>query len=165
MESDNYDEQGGGYPGYIPQDIPINQKRNYNDQLDFIQELLNKDDLKDKISKPLQLYFASFVKNMAIANFTETDIQNMILRFDDMKTAYLMRFPPGAYSWDLEFEFTALRNVLCAELTRGRDGFERKLMATSINQTYMQSDFTNNMQGSSSSGGMMGRFRKFFNRG
>jgi hypothetical protein len=165
MEEEQYDSSGGEYPGYIPQNIPNNQKRVYNDQLDFIQELLNKDDLKEKISAPLQLYFSAFVKNMAIANFTERDIQNMMLRFDDMKTSYLMRYPPGAYTWDLEFEFTALRNVLCAELTRGRDGFERKLMATSINQTYMQSDFRNSQPMGSSSGGIMGRFRKFFNRG
>lgn len=165
MQTETYsDPTGQDSGGYVPHTVQFNPKRAYNDQLDFIQELLNKDELKGKISEPLQLYFATFVKNMAIANFTEKDIDNMILRFDDMKTAYLMRHPPGAYTWDLEFEFTSLRNVLCAELTRGRDGFERKLMATSIQQSYMQSDFTNNLPGQST-GGMMGRFRKFFSRG
>jgi len=100
---------------------------------------------------------------MAISNFTERDIQNMVLRFDDMKTSYLMQYPPGAYTWELEHEFTALRNVLCAELTRGRDGFERKLMATSINMNYMQSDISSNASGGNS-GGMMGRVSKFFGR-
>lgn len=155
--------QGGDFQGYIPQNIPTGQQRTYNDQIDFIKELLNKDELKTQVSKDLQLHFSSFVKNMAVANFTETDIRMMMLRFDDFKTAYLMRLPPGAYTWDLEYQFTALRNVLCAELTRGRDGFERKLMATSINQTYMQSDFRNNMP-LNNSGGMMNRFRKFFSR-
>lgn len=135
----------------------------YADQLDFIQELLNKDELKNRISEPLQMHFAAFIKTMAISNFTEADINRMILRFDDMKTAYLMRFPPGAYTWEIEYQFTVLRNVLYAELTRGRDGFERKLMATSINQTYMQSDMRNNIT-QPSSGGIMGKFRKFFGR-
>ncbi|XHH53670.1 MAG: hypothetical protein [Methanosarcina spindle-shaped virus 1] len=124
---------------------------------------MNKDELKEKISEPLQLHFASFVKTMAIANFSESDIQRMILRFDDMKTSFLMRYPPGAYTWDLEYEFTILRNVIFAELSRGKDGFERKLMATSINQTYMQSDFRNS-QGPATGGGLMGRVKKFFGR-
>lgn len=87
----------------------------------------------------------------------------MILRFDDMKTSFLMRYPPGAYTWDLEYEFTILRNVIFAELSRGKDGFERKLMATSINQTYMQSDFRNS-QSPATGGGLTGRIKKFFGR-
>lgn len=164
MNDQYYGGDYGGEYGYIPPNTPISKNRSYGDQIDFIKELLNKDELKEKISQDLQLYFSTFTKNLAIGNFTETEIRMMMLRFDDMKTAYLMRLPPGAYSWQIEYEFTALRNVLCAELTRGREGFERKLMATSINQTYMQSDFRNNMAMGNNNGGILNRFRRFFSR-
>lgn len=147
---------------YIPQNIPINNKKLYPDQIDFIQELLNKDEIKNKISKDLQLYFATIVKNLAIANFTEQDIKMMILRFDDFKTTYLMQYPPGAYTFQIEYEFTALRNLLCTELTRGRDGFERKMMSTNIQQSYVDSNFNQNIPHSNN--GIMGKFRRFFSR-
>lgn len=159
---DTYNYEPEDYNGYIPRSTPQNFKRSYTDQIDFIQELLLKNELKDKISEPLQLHLASFLKTAAIANFTEADIKTMILRFDSLKLGYLMQFPPGAYSWQLEYEFSILRDVFYMELTRGRDGFERKLMATSINQTYMQSDFRNSQP--QSGGGLTGRIKKFFGR-
>jgi len=155
----------GTYPSYIPQNIPVNQPRMYNDQLDFIKELLNKNELKKFISDDLQIYFESFVKNMAISNLSEKEINLMLLRFDDLKTAYLMRYPPGAYTHDIEMQFTAMRAVLAAELSRAKDGFERQLMATSIQQSYMQSDVRGlpAYQGNSS-GGFFGKIRRMFNR-
>ncbi|WP_269851350.1 hypothetical protein [Methanosarcina horonobensis] len=47
---------------YIPGNIPVNNSRSYNDQLDFIKELLKKDELKAHISEDLEIYFDSIVK-------------------------------------------------------------------------------------------------------
>jgi len=152
------------YQTYIPQNIPTNQPRIYGDQLDFIKELLSKKELKQFISDDLQIYFESFVKNMAIANLSEKEINLMILRFDDLKTAYLMQYPPGAYSNKIEMQFTAMRAVLTAELSRAKNGFERQLMATSIQQSYMQSDFRSSPTSPQTGGGFMGKLRKMFNR-
>ncbi|MDQ1253455.1 MAG: hypothetical protein QG646_2622 [Euryarchaeota archaeon] len=151
---------------YIPGNIPVNPSRSYGEQLDFIKELLKKDELKEHISSDLEIYFDSIVKNIAVANFSEAEIKLMILRFDDLKTAFLMQFPPGAYTHEMETQFTALRNVLCSELSRAKDGFERKLMATSIQQSYMQSDLRGYPQlgSSSNSGGFFGKIRRMFNR-
>lgn len=154
---------GAGYPGYIPANIPVNSKRGYGEQLDFIQELLSKDELLKQVPDELKLYVTGFVKNLAISNFTEKDVTQMVNAFDDMKTAYLMRQPPGAYTWDIEYTFTVLRPVIYAEACRAKDGQERKLMATSINQTYMQSDMRGQPMGGNS-GGLFGRLRKIFGR-
>lgn len=154
---------GAGYPGYIPANIPVNPKRGYGEQLDFIQELLSKDELLKQVPDELKLYVTGFVKNLAISNFTEKDVTQMVNAFDDMKTAYLMRQPPGAYTWDIEYAFTVLRPVIYAEACRAKDGQERKLMATSINQTYMQSDMRGQPMGGNP-GGLFGRLRKIFGR-
>jgi hypothetical protein len=164
MEKEEYlEEDMEADDGYIPDDVPQRRTMDYGEQLDFTRELLNKDDLKDKISTQLHLYFHTFQKNLAISNFSDVDIQNMILRFDDMKTAFLMRYPPGAFTFDIEEQFTGMRITMCAELTRAKDGFERRMMATSINQSYNQSEISNSM-GQQSGGGFMGRISKMFNR-
>lgn len=49
---------------YIPGNIPVNNSRSYNDQLDFIKELLKKDELKAHISEDLEIYFDSIVKKI-----------------------------------------------------------------------------------------------------
>lgn len=153
------------YPTYIPNTIQQNPQRTYTDNLDFIKELLTKNELKTHISDEIKLFFDSFVKSMAISNFSEKEIQLQMLRFDDLKTAFLMRYPPNAYTFEIEEQFTAMRAVLAAELSRGKDGFERKLMATSINQTYMESDFRNSAMGAgNTSGGFFGKIRRMFNR-
>ena len=151
---------------YIPGNIPVNPSRSYGEQLDFIRELLKKDELKENISDDLKIHFDSIVKNIAVANFSEDEIKIMILRFDDLKTSFLMEFPPGAYTHNMETQFTALRNVLCSELSRAKDGFERKLMATSIQQSYSQSDLRGYPQfgTNSSSGGFFNKIRRMFNR-
>lgn len=154
------------YGGYIPPDIPQGISRTFGDQIDFIKELLNKNEIKSEIAAPLKLYFEGLVKNLAISNFSESDVRHIMNSFDDMKTALLMQYPPGAYSWEMEYQFSALRPLVFTEACRGKDGFERRLMATSINQTYLQQDMRGNFPGQQQSGtGFMGRIRKMFSRG
>ncbi len=163
MNSQSGADEGGG-PGYIPRILPT-AGRTYGDQLDFIQELLNKDEILNEMPEELKLYVKAFVKNLAISNFTDQDIKYIVNAFDDMKTAYLMRLPPGAFTWDIEYMFTVLRPLIYTEASRAKNGRERELMATSINQTYFQQDLRGNIpQGNNNSSGLTNRIKKFFGR-
>lgn len=149
--------------GYIPQDPNKQRPAQFrSEQLDFIQELLNKDDLMKNIPGHFKLFMSTFVKNLAVSNFTDKDIRYIVSAFDDIKTSAIMAKPPGFFSWEDEAVFTHLRPIVYSEACRAKDGQERKLLATSINQTYLQQD-VRGMQSTGSSA--MGRLRKFFGRG
>jgi hypothetical protein len=150
--------------GYVPTNP--NQQRPLqfrSEQLDFIQELLNKEELMKNIPPHFKLFTSAFIKNLAISNFTEKDIRYIVTAFDDIKTATIMAKPPSFFTWEDESVFTHLRPIVFTEACRAKEGQERKLLATSINQTYLQQD-VRGMQ-SAGSGGIWNRMRKLFGRG
>ena len=127
--------------------------------IDFINTLLKKDELISQVPDDFKPFITAFVKNLAISNFKREDVPYILNSFDDAKIATLMAVPPGAYTWDAEYFYTLLRPLIYTEACRSVDGFERKMEATSITQSYLQQDIPMQQQS-----GLFGKVKRIFGR-
>ncbi len=163
----NYEQQyNNSNQGFFPEEAAAQQyEEQIKDQLDFIKTLLDKKSFADTIPDEMNLkpFLHAWVKNLAISNFSNSDITYIMNSFDDAKNASLMALPPGRYSWELEHYYSLMRPLIFAEAKRSLNGFERKMQVSSISQNISQTMGSNTEVQASS--GLFGKVKRMIGGG
>lgn len=165
MYDDEYCEAGTNdqFRGYVAGDDYQSGFGFSNEQLGFIEAILKKDELEKIIPKKFSPMFRLTVKNLALSNFSQNDVVDIVNQIDYMRTMEIMQHPPGWWTWNDEYFYQLIRILTRTEALRGLDGRERKLLATSINQVQQDVNYRQPAD-NRSSGGMAARFSGAFKR-
>lgn len=125
------------------------------DDVSLLNVLLSKDEITNSTEVPEEVKNAVkfYTKTLALSNIERKDIFPLLMGFDDIKMATIMSKPKAEYTWNDEIYWTAAKEWLRIEATRGVEGFERMMQATQIHQS---SSSQNVSQGSSQSNSILG---------
>lgn len=119
-------------------DIPVPEigETGMQADADLLQILLTKEEITAGSSMPaiIKNIMLFYVKTLPLSNLESSEMKGIMRGFDDTKLAVLMSRPKGRFTAEEEVQWTALRNWVDLEKTRGRGGFERAMQATQIQQ-------------------------------
>ena len=110
--------------------LPTHQQRLFEQEAFNFLNFLHTD---DSTPKELQTAWFGFLsKESALTNLDNTDINRIMLYFDDAVLAYAMTRPEYQHTFTEEFVLSQLRPRLLMKLKRSLGGFDRKMIVTSI---------------------------------
>jgi len=111
------------------------------------EEILNSKEVPEEVKNAVKFY----TKTLALSNIERKDIFPLLMGFEDIKMATIMSKPKNEYTWQDEIYWTAAKEWLRIEATRGVEGFERMMQATQIHQSSSSANVSQGNQNQSNS--------------